>query len=543
VPSPDELEDAAAEAATASLRAALEALTRAAVALYASLNPAGRAAGARVAALQLRALADGPVPAQVGDVLREHVVTAIQQTADEAAQTLGVAQRQVTTPIPLIQQAIAVPDTVREALREGAQAAERATDSDELQQALSVARRAVTRADRDVRTTVNRALSEGTRAVTDQAGAGRLIIPERDACVHCLAYAGEVAAAGEDFRGGLTFGRKPLTPVGSTVRGVPLHPRCRCREVAFVLPSDDPNDVSSEAARMRVEALKREALRSVLRGWSLPSERPSVRLDAAERALANATRLPKSVQDYARKAIKKGAFPRGNDFPNSPRDENRAVKLSQTNVRRPAKKTAPAKRVPAKKATPVARPVKTAPGGLDLLPKKTGKSTAAIDVKATNPRYGQPGYNINCTHVVVAYELRRRGYDVEATALPTELWGQSGRDSREILHRFRDTEGRARDFTHVTNGAQAQLIAESWPDGARGWVRVGWWGGGGHIFTVQKVNGQVVWTDAQVGRRVSPFSKASKGYFTRAQAVAIVRVDDLVPTDAIAPLVIGRPPD
>ena len=58
------------------------------------------------------------------------------------------------------------------------------------------------------------------------------------------------------------------------------------------------------------DALRREADRSVLRGFSLESESMKVRIDAARRLLADPNLVaPKSVIDFARRAVRNGAFP------------------------------------------------------------------------------------------------------------------------------------------------------------------------------------------------------------------------------------------
>lgn len=107
--------------------------------------------------------------------------------------------------------------------------------------------------------------------------------PERDACVQCLNRAGEIDP--------------DALP--------PEHPNCRC--VLWVL--------GRETGARVADGLRREAERSILRGWSRPSESESVRIEAARKLLARGTDLPKSVQTYARRAIKAGEFPRGRKFP------------------------------------------------------------------------------------------------------------------------------------------------------------------------------------------------------------------------------------
>lgn len=107
--------------------------------------------------------------------------------------------------------------------------------------------------------------------------------PERDACVRCLNRAGEI----------------------DPDEIPPEHPFCRC--TLWVL--------ERESGARVADGLRREAERSILRGWSRPSESEAVRIEAARKLLAKGTDLPKSVQAYARRAIKAGEFPRGRKFP------------------------------------------------------------------------------------------------------------------------------------------------------------------------------------------------------------------------------------
>lgn len=125
---------------------------------------------------------------------------------------------------------------------------------------------------------------------------------ERDACVHCLAYQGHIDD-GKGYPAGLTFGDKPLTT--DKVPKPPLHPNCRCTQSL----------VHKEVVVPLAKSLKREAKRSVLRGWSRPSESEKVRLEAAKRLVQSGNTLPKSVNEYAQAAIRRGEFARGRTPP------------------------------------------------------------------------------------------------------------------------------------------------------------------------------------------------------------------------------------
>lgn len=123
---------------------------------------------------------------------------------------------------------------------------------------------------------------------------------ERNACVRCLAYAGKVMDSNGSFDGKNKFGA-PSVSVGLP----PLHPHCRCK--VRKVRKDNVEDVST--------AMEREAERSIMRGFSLPSESNSARIRATRTLLNRGSSLPASVQAYGRKSINKGEYPRGRDVP------------------------------------------------------------------------------------------------------------------------------------------------------------------------------------------------------------------------------------
>lgn len=133
-------------------------------------------------------------------------------------------------------------------------------------------------------------------------------VAERDACVRCLAYAGEHVLPGAKFEGGLTFGprwasvigRPPLAGPG-WFEGEGSHPNCRC-ELRIIHRS---------AVGPAADALKREARRSIVKGWARPTEGNNVRVVAAERLLTGAANLPKTVVAEARSRLHRpGSFRR-----------------------------------------------------------------------------------------------------------------------------------------------------------------------------------------------------------------------------------------
>lgn len=173
--------------------------------------------------------------------------------------------------------------------------------------ALGAAQSAVTRAQTGVMWAVHHELNAGIADEIADAGGEQLWVPERDACAHCLAYAGELAEPGRSFELGLTFGDKPLQPWpdATFLGGPPLHPWCRCR--LFPWMGSDGVD----GLRELPEVLRHEAKRSVLKGWALPSESAAVRARAADKLLAQGAGLPRSVEQEARRKLRAGRFTTG----------------------------------------------------------------------------------------------------------------------------------------------------------------------------------------------------------------------------------------
>jgi hypothetical protein len=133
-------------------------------------------------------------------------------------------------------------------------------------------------------------------------------VAERDACVRCLAYAGLHVLPGAKFEGGLTFGPRWASVIGRPpllgpgwFEGEGSHPNCRCELRIIHLASVGP----------AADALKREARRSVVKGWARSTEGNNVRVVAAERLLSGAANLPKTVVAEARSRLHRpGSFRR-----------------------------------------------------------------------------------------------------------------------------------------------------------------------------------------------------------------------------------------
>ena len=131
------------------------------------------------------------------------------------------------------------------------------------------------------------------------------------------------------------------------------------------------------------------------------------------------------------------------------------------------------------------------------------------DIAAVNHNgaYEELGRGTNCLYCTTAYEMRRRGYDVQAQQdwvggirgdMPSAMYKGA---KTEVLY---DISGRSlSDPTRLNESAYATqtLIStiEAQGEGARGYVGVNWNEGGGHSMAYEVVNGQMHLIDCQTG--------------------------------------------
>ena len=145
--------------------------------------------------------------------------------------------------------------------------------------------------------------------------------------------------------------------------------------------------------------------------------------------------------------------------------------------------------------------------------------------KGANPNYGDPDYRFNCQRCVPAYELRRRGYDVEA--LGSTVRTHTG---DQIIGGFECFEGSVvtgrqnlyGDGTKLTKASLNQQLNDL-PDGARGGILIAYnKSNNGHVFAFEKVDGVVKFYDPQKGQEASgTLEQAGRGQY------AYYRMDNL----------------
>lgn len=310
------LEAGAAYAASSPLRAILAAFTRAANGrwLLAGAHPTTgtplpTAVRDQTIAQLLAELAHAAeATRQIGPILEAQARHALELGAEHAAQQAGIPVDPATLALDSIARALttATPQAAAAHLAQTAKLLQQAETGTDLQTALAEAARAATAVDTGTRYLVNHVANDAARQVARGIGAKLLWIAERDACVVCLALAGHIAdpMTGLGFDETATYGpyhAPDVWPPGMPLMRPPRHPHCRCQVCVWL--GTAPGQPSLP------ERLQHEAARSILKGWSLPSESHRVRLKAAQRLLAQGGRgLPKSVQEEAAHAVARGRF-------------------------------------------------------------------------------------------------------------------------------------------------------------------------------------------------------------------------------------------
>lgn len=168
--------------------------------------------------------------------------------------------------------------------------------------------------------------------------------------------------------------------------------------------------------------------------------------------------------------------------------------------------------------------------------------TEADEGKA-NPNYGVSdaealGFWHNCQTCTMAYELRRRGYNVEAVANPLVPGYKKYRNFSEFCTK-KHTRWEARylnaDGSNVkmeySRGlkdsveAKRNYIKSKTTEVGRYEVYCQWKGDGAHVFIVERgTDGKLLWFDPQTGKKGGSFKKYLEDM--KADNICVVRIDD-----------------
>ena len=149
-------------------------------------------------------------------------------------------------------------------------------------------------------------------------------------------------------------------------------------------------------------------------------------------------------------------------------------------------------------------------------------------IAVSNPNYKTQQYRWthNCQRCVYAYEMLRRGFNVEAKERESRdddyaryLW-------RHIMEgqKWDNVGSRSKDKTIRNMDAKAA----EWGEGARGVVYIAWKGGRtAHVFNVERRGGQTIYVDAQTGKYVNIQDYVSRSMPTKME---MSRIDHLKPS-------------
>lgn len=177
----------------------------------------------------------------------------------------------------------------------------------------------------------------------------------------------------------------------------------------------------------------------------------------------------------------------------------------------------------------------------------------SVSIKNTNnTRSLNKNFKNNCPNTTLAYELRRRGYDVKAKPAPSGMTMSSIRDLYNIKESDINITNMTNPFKTKENNRKLNSYFDSMPDGYRGAIGVMWDGiaSGGHIFNVERVDGKTMFIDSQTGKsgrfrgaslavktaeKVTSYAtygllqnKNPADYLSRAKSVEIFRTDNAV---------------
>lgn len=173
----------------------------------------------------------------------------------------------------------------------------------------------------------------------------------------------------------------------------------------------------------------------------------------------------------------------------------------------------------------------------DAVGTKGKAHSIAMALKTVNPNFSRlySEYSENCQRCIVAYELQRRGYDVEAQ--PTykgDTWNQSIRIGNTYMDKWRGAFRHAKTDNVGANSGDKVLknIAakmKSFGPGARAVVSINYKGDSheGHVFNVENVGGRVQYVDAQDGYRYNQASMKNLFAITKTNDTTLTRTDNL----------------
>ncbi len=159
-----------------------------------------------------------------------------------------------------------------------------------------------------------------------------------------------------------------------------------------------------------------------------------------------------------------------------------------------------------------------------------GEHSQKEDLMKTNPNIstGLPAWTENCQRCVPAYEMRRRGYDVEA--LPAKTVDHLARQPFDVWENVNVISCQDNGYGQIRD------LMRQWGDGARCQIVVCWDGiQSGHTFVAEQVDEETRFYDPQIGdEEVSwYFSQVKEG------RTKVARIDNVKPSKYITECCVG----
>lgn len=150
------------------------------------------------------------------------------------------------------------------------------------------------------------------------------------------------------------------------------------------------------------------------------------------------------------------------------------------------------------------------PNSFDKIKKIKEKTTSDEDMAIINPGYNPEklDYSYNCSFCTAAFDLRKRGYDVEAMPISTLespvaedilSWYDGAKAVRESTVNSKLSDKERRSPASRAKALDKALLREG--EGARGHLGMYWSMGGGHDIVWSVENGKVVYRDCQTNEK------------------------------------------
>lgn len=157
-------------------------------------------------------------------------------------------------------------------------------------------------------------------------------------------------------------------------------------------------------------------------------------------------------------------------------------------------------------------------------------------------------YSMNCSFCTAAYDLRKRGYDVEANPISTmegytiadiTKWydGAKSVSERDVI--YSKYGSKATTINKETRTAALEENLKKQGNGARGHLGVYWQQGGGHDVIWEVENGKVIVRDCQINETME-LSDWMDTYLDYISSYDYVRTDNVEPTEEVLRTVRNR---